>query len=671
MSDPPPSALGIEAVEWYPQGGENLTVRVTGRWRRRRPTWSGQPLLVIEAQGTRHRFPAMPEPPSLTGTAPGTWRMSFSVPASLAPHLGGRTWLALGAVVVPLPIEVEPTVPDRPVTDPGTLVQRQLRSSELAAQAARRRAAEAEEALAELASRVEQRERELEQARLEPERLNALLGERERARRSAEQHVHAERALREELQEQLADQQRERGDADSATAELAAVKQRVLQLEEESEGLRRQGDEAEQVAAAAYAARERAERRLAELGARPAVAGPGPGGPQAIAAQIRSELAIARRAPPAMTLRPRPAAAAPLRGLALEREMIAMRAIAPASAPELAELRAIAERERAGRAEAQARASRLEHELHEYAIRSARTHDAIAELRGQLQAVRLAYAGQATDPSPGTGPPLDPTRPPADSEAPPVDPEGPSEGPAPQPVKNWLPHVFRGLADQDPAAAGRLAVALLPAQRLVHSAPLAYDLVLKDLGCVQVDVGTATTRVELAQAPRATSDVQFQVVGDLASLARLMAAGQVRRQIGRRRGRVKGDRNAVRALTSLVRVPLTLAELHAAGVRIEPALALRLVSLMVDPDWTKGTRFTIAYEDRRARAPAVYLHVRDGAPLSITDSAETGAVPSTISCSGQSLLAVLDGAPAADAVVRGDEHPLAQLLSWVKRAQSG
>jgi hypothetical protein len=191
---------------------------------------------------------------------------------------------------------------------------------------------------------------------------------------------------------------------------------------------------------------------------------------------------------------------------------------------------------------------------------------------------------------------------------------------------------------------------------------------------VQVDVGTAPTRVELAQAPRATTDVQFQVVGDLATLARLMAAGQVRRRPIRRRSRVKGDRNALTALTSLVRVPPTLAELHAAGARLEPALALRVVSLMVDPDWTKETRFKIAYEGRRADAPGGSGRLPARArrsPLSVTDSAEHGTVASTISCPEKSLLAVLDGADAEDAVVRGDEHPPALLQSWVKRAQSG
>src|SRR5947209_1363895 len=100
-----PSALGIEAVQWLEQG-EIISVRVQGRWRRRRPSAGGQALLVIEAQGKRQRFPAMPEPPSITGAAPGTWQMTFSVPASLAPELADHAWLQLGAVAVPLPLPV-------------------------------------------------------------------------------------------------------------------------------------------------------------------------------------------------------------------------------------------------------------------------------------------------------------------------------------------------------------------------------------------------------------------------------------------------------------------------------------------------------------------------------------------------------------------------------------
>src|SRR5579862_3793241 len=115
-----PSSLGIEAVECVAEGGPTLTIRVIGRWRRRRPEVRGQAMLVVETEGGRQRFLAMPEPPSLTGAAPGTWRMSFSVPAALAPALPGRTYLQLGGVMVPLPIgevTIASEAPEEPAVD--------------------------------------------------------------------------------------------------------------------------------------------------------------------------------------------------------------------------------------------------------------------------------------------------------------------------------------------------------------------------------------------------------------------------------------------------------------------------------------------------------------------------------------------------------------------------
>ena len=102
---PGTTAVSIESVEWSAESGGNLNVRITGRWRRRRPVSTGQPTLVIEADGRRHRYPAMPEPPSVGGTGPGLWRLSFTIPGWMAPELG-RTWLQFGTVIVPLPVAV-------------------------------------------------------------------------------------------------------------------------------------------------------------------------------------------------------------------------------------------------------------------------------------------------------------------------------------------------------------------------------------------------------------------------------------------------------------------------------------------------------------------------------------------------------------------------------------
>jgi hypothetical protein len=134
---------------------------------------------------------------------------------------------------------------------------------------------------------------------------------------------------------------------------------------------------------------------------------------------------------------------------------------------------------------------------------------------------------------------------------------------------------------------------------------------------------------------------------------------------------VHGDRGSFSALTSLVRARVSLRELHDAGVRLEPALALTVVSLIVERRWTKGERFSIAVEDPATPAAATSLHVQDGAALTVSDSAPLGLFATTVVCPPDSLLPLLDGTPATETVIRGDPRPLALLQSWVKRAQSG
>jgi hypothetical protein len=447
--------------------------------------------------------------------------------------------------------------------------------------------------------------------------------------------------------------------------------ERITELEAEIERLRRQTDEAEQVAAAARTARERAERerkRERERAVRPG---------------MRTELELVGRAPavgaaPASRVVMAPAHE-PL-GLRSEREMIDLRG----------RLASLLARESAGRAEAQARVSRLERELHDAGTRSARAYDAIEGLRDELEAGRAALASQlGARLAQVQG--VDPERLEAAltrlreaSPAQPTDPEGlrdPHE-PLVEPASDWLARVFKTLTDRDAAAGGRLVLALLPAQGLVEPGRFAYDLVLEELGSVQVSVvggvagGVAgarlgdVLRIEIADSPRSREEVLFRVIGDLPGLARLLASGRLRRRIGRGRARVKGNRRGLRALTALVRAPLALDQLYAEGVRMSPLLAFTVISLMIEPDWTKAERFTIAHQDSGAQAAGVYLNVRDGAPLSVTDTAQSAPV-TTVVCPADVLLAVLYGASAPDVEVRGDQRPLALLQSWVKRAQSG
>ncbi len=696
MSDLP-SALGIEAVELVAEGGRSVTVRVTGRWRRRRPELRGQAMLVVETGTVRQRFVAMPEPPSLIGAAPGTWRLSFTVPAELAPQLAGKTFLQLGAVMVPLPVgEAPPPAAEDP--DSELLEAGQLRSSELAAESARRRAAEAEATVVELKTQVADVEDELARLREESDRLRQEMAERERKLRSSEQYVHAERARRSEVEQALSQKTR------AAGHDLRILREHVADLERELGRMRRVVDEAQHLAAAAEAGRADAERRLEERRRRrpnrrrpsrrrpnrrrPNCA-PAPSPPRVDAARMRlmtSEFALARATPaaPQAPAFPRAAAGSADRQALLLESAMAERRAANHQGELSAARRELAD---ANRDLADARL-----ELERQRLLNARAYDAIDYVRGELARLGGDVPAQQATRAPAAPAPVQAEKlsaalarlretTPVAAEAP-----APAEEPAPakagQPApparraKPWLGKAFRTLAARDASAAGRLLRALLPAQRAADPRAVAYDLVLGDMAAVRVTVSSATAQVDLGDAPRPLTGVDFQLVGDLASIARLLAAGPARRRLGRlgfggRLARIRGDRTRLGALEQLIDAPLTLVQLRAAGVRLDPGLALTVAALMIEPGWTGGERFTVAHRETDGASPDAYLHIRDARAPMVTEDPPHGPVATTIECPPDDLLGVLAGEQVASVAISGDQRPLALVRQWLDRAQCG
>jgi hypothetical protein len=780
VADPPDlrGAIAVEAVEWAPSGDDKLTIILRGRWRRRRPVLSGQPVLVIEAEGRRHRFPATPEPPSLGGAPPGGWQMTFSVPAWLEQHLSEHAWLQLGLAVMPLPGAVGP--PDRSA-DPETLTERRARTAELAEERARARVSEAEAVVAELTIRVEQLDRSLEVAREEPARLRKLITERDQQRRAAEQRAHAEYAMRLELEEALAEATK--GDDQERrirAGELAAAEDRVRELEQEVEQLRRQVDEAERLLVAARTVPERpvtaaAPEALAEpvfasattarfdLGRELATAlGGGASGPTMIPIErgapglaelraLREERALVAQRLASATASAGGTAAAEESIMRLHdtvaalREELGARAAREAGATarlalaeqraqasdedrnaddlaavlaelrgELERLSVAAEREASARSlteervrELERRIGELEDELRDRDARAERAFETIGELRGLL--ARLAGGDleaafddpeiepeipQAPDadsaPNPGIElerfdaalarlraeagePNLGDVRPPGERESPEPDDPAFGEGAAGAATRPWLREAFAMLVAREPATAGELLVGLLPAQGAVRAEAIAYDIVLAPEDVVRVTNagGGASTEVERADSARDLGQVAVRISGETAELARLMIAGPLRRRILRRGlARVQGDRAALAAPAAILDTRLDLAQIQAAGVRLDPRLALALIASMVRPSWTTGERFSIAHEPRGPGA-ATYLHVRNGDPLAVTEDPPLGPVATTVSSPADELLAVLAGGTEVDANVSGDPAPLLALIGWLERAQRG
>jgi hypothetical protein len=97
------TGLELDQVECSPLGGDKLVVRLHGRWPGRPRRAARRVTLVVEDDGRRHRFPAIPQPRSARITDQDAWTASFAVPAWLQPALDTSMSLAIGDASIPVP----------------------------------------------------------------------------------------------------------------------------------------------------------------------------------------------------------------------------------------------------------------------------------------------------------------------------------------------------------------------------------------------------------------------------------------------------------------------------------------------------------------------------------------------------------------------------------------
>jgi hypothetical protein len=206
----------------------------------------------------------------------------------------------------------------------------------------------------------------------------------------------------------------------------------------------------------------------------------------------------------------------------------------------------------------------------------------------------------------------------------------------------------------------------LPAQRLAHPRPVAYDLVLGPGACVQVTTGSQRPTIVAAAGPRAADEVQFRAEGDPAAIARLLVAGPLRARFGRGIARVHGDRGTVSALRDLVGTPQRLRDLVDAGVTLDPALVLRVIAEQIGASATEP--FSIAHRPGPESPPDAVLHAAPGRPPLVTDASLELPATTTVVCPPEALLGVLIGRSHPGASIRGEGRPLALVRRALERA---
>jgi hypothetical protein len=243
------------------------------------------------------------------------------------------------------------------------------------------------------------------------------------------------------------------------------------------------------------------------------------------------------------------------------------------------------------------------------------------------------------------------------------------EAPVPKgPAMPWLARALHQLTPQEPETVGRIAAGLLPAQAFAAHHWLHYDLELQGHGTIAVDVTVSGPTVQTRAASRLRGEADLRIATDHAGLARLLYG---RRGL-RRRARVRGRRRHLRGLRSAARAPISLRDLAAAGVVLEPALALRLVALAIDPAMTTGHRITIAHAPLGGGRPGAWLQIADGIPPRILDEAPGEAASVTLRCTRGALLPLVVGVtppPGEGGGVDGDDSALALLRGWIDRTE--
>ena len=100
---PADTPVAIDRVDRARGDDDGIRLRLTGRWLRSDQAGEQDPLLVIQLQGRRHRFPARRGhgAPSLP---PGAWEATFTVPAWAEPRREGQAAVWVGNAVVPIPL---------------------------------------------------------------------------------------------------------------------------------------------------------------------------------------------------------------------------------------------------------------------------------------------------------------------------------------------------------------------------------------------------------------------------------------------------------------------------------------------------------------------------------------------------------------------------------------
>jgi ribonucleoside-diphosphate reductase beta chain len=235
---------------------------------------------------------------------------------------------------------------------------------------------------------------------------------------------------------------------------------------------------------------------------------------------------------------------------------------------------------------------------------------------------------------------------------------------------------FRQMAQSDPDLAAKLALMSLPVAAQRISGELTYDLTVEGWGTYRVSKqnGSATVdkQPERADVDRPEPGVDFTMAMDARTLAQMAAGANPARLMLEGKLRIRGKRRRALKLRAMAEGELDLAEVLRSGAEIEPDLLYRSLEYLIDPEWTKGHKFTVVYE---LDGDAWQVEVRDGSRVTVATGRPNRA-DATVKLSRSTFDSLLNGEMTPSQAmqkdltsVEGQIYPVTLLGRWMERAQ--
>ena len=252
-----------------------------------------------------------------------------------------------------------------------------------------------------------------------------------------------------------------------------------------------------------------------------------------------------------------------------------------------------------------------------------------------------------------------------------------SNGARSQASNGTMEAALRRMAEADPDLAAKLIVHSLPAAAATLPPALSWRLNVKSLGewTISSPSNGGAARVERSNG-EGTED--FTIETDAGGLARLAAGYSPIGLMLRRRLRLRGKRRKAMALRHLDSSagPRELAKL---GVAVDPDLIYRALPYGIDPEWTRGHRFVVAFEVLGDGGGRWLVEVDDGTVRVHSGAAGEDGLPraeTMIRLSIETWMALLRGDITPTKAMQngltratGPLHPVTLIGRWADRAE--